>query len=114
MLQISTYLPGARSNDASFVSPAASPVSPIDVIPSPSSSALPSLSTGKAAASRSVRSTTISWMSSGPLFFATNFTVPAGTLATDGTMANSWRPTDTLVVPDGAGDAAVADAGTLA
>jgi len=45
---------------------------------------------------------------------ATNFTVPAGTLATDGTMANSWRPTDTLVVPDGAGDAAVADAGTLA
>jgi len=29
-------------------------------------------------------------------------------------MANSWRPTDTLVLPDGAGDAALADAATLA
>jgi hypothetical protein len=53
-------------------------------------------------------------MSSGPLFLATNFRVPAGTLATDGAIENSWRPTDTLVVPDGAGDAALADAATLA
>jgi len=29
-------------------------------------------------------------------------------------MANSWRPTDTLVLPDSAGDAALADAATLA
>jgi len=45
---------------------------------------------------------------------ATNVTFPAGALATDGTIANSWRPTDTLVLPDGAGDAALADAATLA
>jgi len=44
---------------------------------------------------------------------ATNVTFPAGALATDGTIANSWRATETVVAWEGAADVTVADGASL-
>src|SRR5512132_4516555 len=100
MLQIKTYEPAVSSTSNVGVSPTGiSSTSSTTSIPAPASSTAPFSSVGSAVGSGSVRITTNSWVSSGPLFSMLKVTDPAETLLGSAPTANSCNVTETSSPP---------------